>query len=67
MSVTYDEDKYDGRIVYNKANYFSNLFASQCTRLVKYCKLPYKITYNSAARLTSIRLTIMAFLKLSGL
>ena len=38
-----------------KANYFDNLFASQCTPLVNNSKLPDKITYNSAARLTSIK------------
>ena len=38
-----------------KANYFNNLFASQCTPLVNSSKLPDKITYNSAARLTSIK------------
>ena len=39
----------------DKANYFNNFFASQCTPLVNNCKLPAKITYNSAARLTSIK------------
>ena len=38
-----------------KANYFNSFFASQCTPLVNYSKLPDKITYNSAARLTSIK------------
>ena len=30
-------------------------FASQCTPLVNNSKLPDKVTYNSAARLTSIK------------
>ena len=38
-----------------KANYFDKFFASQCTPLVN-SKLSDKITYNSAARLTSIQL-----------
>ena len=50
-----------------KANYFNSFFASQCTPLVNESKLPDKITYNSAARLTSTSLTIMIFLKLSDL
>ena len=43
-----------------KANYFNIFFASQCTPLVNNSKLSVKITYNSS-------LTIMIFLKLSGL
>ena len=35
-----------------KADYFNKIFASQCTPLVNNSKLPGKITYNSAARLT---------------
>ena len=38
-----------------KANCFNKVFASQCTPLVNNSKLPDKITYNSAARLTSIK------------
>ena len=38
-----------------KANYFNNFFTSQCTPLVSNSKLPDRITYNSAARLTSIK------------
>ena len=38
-----------------KPNYFNDFFASQCTLLVNNGKLPDKVTYNSAARLTSIK------------
>ena len=38
-----------------KANHFNSFFASQCTPLVNNSKLPDKITYISAARLTSIK------------
>ena len=38
-----------------KASYFNNFFASQCTSLLNNSKLPDKITYNSVARLTSIK------------
>ena len=38
-----------------KASYFNNVFVFQCTPLVNNSKLPDKITYNSAARLTSIK------------
>ena len=38
-----------------KATYFNSFFASQCIPLVNNSKLPDKITYNSAARLTSIK------------
>ena len=38
-----------------KANYYNNLFASQCSPLLNNSKLSGKITYNSAARLTSIK------------
>ena len=38
-----------------KANHFNSFFASQCTHLVNNSKLPDKITYISAARLTSIK------------
>ena len=37
-----------------KANYFNKFFASQCCPLVNNSRLPDKITYKSAARLTSI-------------
>ena len=49
----------DGKLDPNfkiKANYFNKIFASQCTPLVNNSKLSDKITYNSAARLTSIQL-----------
>ena len=38
-----------------KANYFNNFFASHCTPFVNNSKLTDKITYNSAATLTSIK------------
>ena len=38
-----------------KANHFNSFFASQCTPLVNNSKLPDKITYIFAARLTSIK------------
>ena len=38
-----------------KASYVNKFFASQCTPLVNNSKLPDKITYNSAARLTSVK------------
>ena len=48
----------DGKLESNfkvRANYFNNLFASQCTPLVNNSKLRDKITYNSTARFTSIK------------
>ena len=39
-------------------------FASQCTSLVNNSKLPDKITYNSAARLTSIKFDSNDILKI---
>ena len=38
-----------------KASYVNKFFASQCTPLVNNSTLPDKITYNSAARLTSVK------------
>ena len=38
-----------------KANYFNSFFASQCIPLVNNSKLLDKITYNTAARRTSIK------------
>ena len=44
-----------------KAYYF---FTSQCTPLVKNSKLPDNVTYNSAARLTSIKFDNNGILKI---
>ena len=48
-----------------KAYYFNNFVAPQCTPLVNNSKLPGKITYNSATRLTPIKFGNNDILKIS--
>ena len=50
-----------------KANYFNNYFASQSTPLVNKSKLPKQLLITLQLDLLQLILTIMTFLKLSGL
>ena len=50
-----------------KANYFNIFFASQCTPLVNNSKLQSKLLITLQLDLLHSSLTIMIFLKLSGL